>query len=88
MGWTPVGAPLLVPIARPLTGGARYVNEYFAQATCAYFGVNQGQGKELAFLRAEDPWIVAKLGEIYGPPDAALLTGFKVHPRSDRRAES
>jgi hypothetical protein len=47
------------------------VDEYFAQATCAYFGVNKGQGKDLAFLQAEDPWIVGKLGEIYGPPPHA-----------------
>jgi hypothetical protein len=50
---------------------ATNVDEYFAQASCAYFGVNEGQGRDLAFLSERDPWLVAKLSEIYGPPPEA-----------------
>ena len=56
------------------------VDEYFAQCSCAFFGVNKGQGKNLAFLQANDPWIVEQLTAIYGPSPVAAAVPATVSP--------
>lgn len=66
--------------------GASNVQEYFAQATNAYFGNNTVGENGADWLEAKDPDLYAFLGQIYGPSNAGIERAEAVRDRQAAEA--